>query len=147
MKTSPENGIVAVTFVLGQGPRMIPIALATAYWPTLCTKADADATAAAIQKLDTSAKGGADSVAISVEVMDFSGQGEFSDIIIPEKSPVRNFCIAGKATKAGVEYVIDEYGALVPDQLQEGWLTPKPTDVLKMTINDSSGIQFSWGPA
>jgi hypothetical protein len=145
MKTSPENGISVITFVLGQGPRQIPISMATAYWPSLCTKQDAQKTCDAIRAFDTSAKGGPDSVTIEAQVMDFSGQGEFSDIVIPDASPVRNFCVAGKATKGGVDYVIDEYGALVPDQLQTGWTVPKPTDVLKMTINDSSGIEFSWG--
>ena len=145
MKTSPENGIVAITFVLGQGARQVPIALAPAYWPSLCTIEDANKSADTIRAFDTSAKGGPDAITVSVEVMDFSGQGEFSDIVIPDKSPVRNFCIAGKVTKGGQDYVIDEYGALVPDQLQAGWITPKPTDVLKMTIDAASGVEFSWG--
>lgn len=145
MKTSPENGITAITFVLGQGPRQIPIALAPAYWLTLCTKDEAEATAAAIRKFDSSARGGADSVTIDVQVMDFSGEGENSLIVIPDASPVRNFVVAGKATKAGVSYVINEYGSLVSDRLQKSFNVPKPTDVLTMSITESSGVQFNWG--
>lgn len=144
---TPESGITAIAFELGAPPRAIPIAYAPGLWPTLCTLADAQRTLETIKALDTSSRGGADSVTIDASIMDFSGQGEFALISIPEKSSVRNYCIAGKATKAGVEYVIDEYGALVPDRLELGWSVPRPTDVLKLTINADSGLTFHWGAA
>lgn len=146
MKTSPDNGISVLTFVLGQGPRAIPIAFAPMYWPTLCTRAEAQATCDAIQAFNNG-KGGPDGVQVNVAVMDWSGQGENSLIAIPDSSPIRNFVVAGTFAKGGQEFTVNEYGALVPDRLQTGFVAPKSTDVFKYSITEGSGLTFTWGPA